>query len=112
MQRLLAVSGFHVVAFGSVQELVESGKWKTADCIIMDVRLGQASGFDLYRRLLSNGLRAPVVFVTAYDDPAVRAEALALGAAAYLAKPFAEGCLATTVKRAIGHDLASGPPAA
>jgi len=68
----------------------------------MDIRLGQTSGLEVYRRLIAQGLSAPVVFITAYDEPAVREQALLMGAAAYLAKPFDEGCLASAVRRAVG----------
>jgi FixJ family two-component response regulator len=46
------------------------------------------SGIELRRHLSDAGSRLPVIFITAYDDDALRREAIATGCVAYLHKPF------------------------
>jgi DNA-binding response OmpR family regulator len=41
----------------------------------------------------------PVIFITAFDSPEARAQALAAGAAAFLTKPFSGRTLLETVRR-------------
>ncbi len=46
------------------------------------------SGIELRRRLLAAGSQLPVIFISAYEDQAIRAEALATGCLGFLTKPF------------------------
>ena len=48
--------------------------------------LGAMSGIELAQRLTAEGWRTPIIFVTAHDDPEARAQAEALGCAAFSKK--------------------------
>ncbi len=74
---------------------------------MLDIRLPGITGLELYRRLVAGGATTPVIFITAYDDPEVRAEAERLGASAYLIKPFRGRLLVEAVSEAIGVGAAS-----
>jgi len=86
--RLLRSSGSEAAAFSSAEELIEADVAGQADCLVVDIRLGGTSGFDLVERLRREGATAPVVFITAHDDAAAREAAKRLGASSYLRKPF------------------------
>ncbi|MFC0696824.1 response regulator [Paraburkholderia humisilvae] len=43
----------------------------------------------------------PIIFITGHDDPRIREKALALGAAAYLQKPFNNALLICAVEVAL-----------
>lgn len=64
------------------------------DVVFLDIRLGKASGFDLLEDIEEE---TAVVFVTAYDDYAVRA--FETSAIDYLVKPVEQARLARTVER-------------
>jgi FixJ family two-component response regulator len=102
IQRLLGASGLNAVAFASAEALLESGRGAEAACFIFDIQLAGLSGFDLRRRLVESGVQAPVIFITAHDHPSSREQATALGAAAYLMKPFAGRALLDVVTTAVG----------
>ncbi|HEX4438525.1 MAG TPA: response regulator [Thermoanaerobaculia bacterium] len=102
LRKLLAAAGLHAAAFASPEELLASGAAADAGCLIFDVRLPQASGPELYRRLKRMGIHPPVIFMTAFDDPAPRADAERLGAAGYLVKPFGGRELVDAVVAALG----------
>ena len=108
LPRLLRSAGYQTRTFCSAQEILESGLAIDAACLILDLHLGRASGFDLLERLRATGVRAPVVFITAFDDESARERARAAGAIAYLRKPFD----ATTLLEAIASALPDGRAAA
>jgi FixJ family two-component response regulator len=101
IERLLRAGGFGAVLFTSAEDALEAGAATASDCLILDVNLPGMSGFDLYRRLASEGEERPAIFITAHDEPAVREEAESLGARRYLPKPFAGRALLDAVNRAI-----------
>ena len=59
------------------------------DAIVLDVMLPGADGFEICRRLRSNGVWAPVLMLTARDEIDDRVSGLDAGADDYLTKPFA-----------------------
>lgn len=65
--------------------LAERGDY---DVIISDVILPNLNGFDLVRRLRTNGIKTPVLLLTALDSTDDKVLGLEAGADDYLAKPF------------------------
>ncbi|QNL44000.1 response regulator transcription factor [Oscillibacter hominis] len=58
------------------------------DVILLDVMLPRLSGFDVLRRMRSEGDTTPVLMLTARSDTADKVEGLDAGADYYLTKPF------------------------
>lgn len=88
IERLLRAGGFQCVSFASAEALLQAGAADTAACLVLDVHLPGLSGFQLQRQLRASGRQSPVIFITAKDDAAVRAEARRIGSVAYFRKPF------------------------
>ena len=88
IDRLLRASNYTTVAFASAEAFLQSGVAGCAFGLVLDIHLPGMSGIELRRRLLAAGSKLPVVFITAFDDEATRAEALAAGCTACLHKPF------------------------
>lgn len=84
--RLLRVSGYRPTAFASAQEFIDSAERAGFACLLVDVNLGGRSGLWLLQQLRLLGIDTPLLFVTAYDDPAMKAEALAAGCAGFFRK--------------------------
>ena len=59
------------------------------DAIILDIMMPKADGLEILRKLRSENIETPVLFLTARDSIADRVEGLDLGADDYLTKPFA-----------------------
>lgn len=68
---------------------LDSLKKQSCDVIILDVGLPDLDGFTLVKRLRGNGVRTPVLFLTARADVSERVRGLAAGGDDYLTKPFA-----------------------
>jgi FixJ family two-component response regulator len=73
-------------------------RWRPG-CLVLDVQMPGINGLDVQRRLA--GTNVPIVFVTAHDDLAVREQALAAGAHAYLHKPFDDEVFIGAVSEAV-----------
>lgn len=58
------------------------------DLVILDVMMPDLDGFEVCRRLRSEGNRTPVLFLTAKDDTDDKVRGLTLGADDYMQKPF------------------------
>jgi len=106
LEKVLSAGGYTPAMFDSAEALLQAGAAAGAGCLVLDVRLPGMSGVELYRELVSRGETPPVIFMTAYDDPAVRAETERLGAAAYLVKPFRGRELVEAVGETLGVNAA------
>jgi FixJ family two-component response regulator len=89
-QRLIHSLGFRVEAFASAEEFGSAGCLDGTACLILDVRLSGMSGIELQRQLASTHPEIPVIFITAYEDEVIKAQAIRQGAIAILIKPFSE----------------------
>jgi len=63
-------------------------KAKSYDIIILDYALPDMNGIDLLKKIKPLGVKAPIVFVSAYDDPDLAFEATRAGACDYVVKTF------------------------
>jgi len=85
--RLLRAAGVMPVTYASAESFLADKKHPQFDCIVLDVQLGGMSGIELGTVLArSEGDHAPVIYITAHDDPETRAKAEATGCAAYFRK--------------------------
>jgi FixJ family two-component response regulator len=85
---LLSAYGYRIDAYASGHDLLASPKLLTYALFILDVQMPGIDGLQLQEGLLDAGVGAPIIFLTSAIDPEVRRRALAMGAAAFLGKPF------------------------
>jgi FixJ family two-component response regulator len=69
------------------------------------VRLPGLSGLDFQRRLASSGRLKPIIFLTAYGDIPMTAEAMKAGAVDFLTKPVRDQNLLDAIEIAIERDI-------
>jgi FixJ family two-component response regulator len=101
--------GYVVDTFASAEEFLRSKRLDDFSCVIADVQMPRMSGVELQAHLLTRGNHVPFIFITAFPDERVRAQALGAGAIGYLTKPF-DGdslirCLQTALERHDGGGL-------
>jgi two-component system OmpR family response regulator len=77
--------------------------------IVLDVMMPGLDGFEVLRRLRSDGITTPVVFLTARDGVDDRVRGLSSGGDDYVVKPFAIAELVARVRVALRHTEASAP---
>jgi FixJ family two-component response regulator len=98
--RLLKSAGFKVNLFSSPQDFLDLELVEPDAVIILDVRMPRISGLELQKRLRTTGVTPPIIFLTAFEDPQARREALECGAVAFLQKPVDEEVLFEAIKKA------------
>ena len=84
--RLLRAAGMQPITYASGEAFLADTKHPQFDCLVFDVQLGGMSGIELAGRLPTEGRTAPFIYLTAQDDPEVRAGAEATGCAAFFRK--------------------------
>lgn len=103
---LLATAGHTVLEHPSARHFVDAGL-PGADpdicCIITDVRMPGMTGIDLLHHLKEKGSTIPVIVVTGHGDVPLAVEAMKLGAADFLEKPFDDVAILDTVKAALSR---------
>jgi len=106
-ENLLSSLGYAVHTFPSAEEFLRSGLRNYTSCVIADVRMPGMSGLELQTLLITQGHRVPFIFITAFSEEAVRADALSAGAICFLTKPFDKvtlvRCLDTALAGHSGH---------
>lgn len=104
MSRLLRASGYQPITYPSAEAFLADTKHPQFDCLVLDIQLKGMSGLDLRQRLSAVKDVTPVIFITAYDDPEVRAQAEASGCAGYFRKTDTGSDVLSAMGRVIGLD--------
>lgn len=99
--RLVRSAGFHVQTYASGAEFLHSLGGASPQCVVLDLRMPQMSGFDVQARLATMNTGLPVVIITGDDSTEIRHKSLAGGALAYLRKPVDEAMLLHAIEGAI-----------
>jgi len=101
LQGVLRSVGWDAQVYASAAEFLASGQATETDCLITDVHMPDTSGLELQARLITDGIRLPTIFITAYGNPRIRQQAMQAGAVEVLAKPFTDDQLLATVRSAL-----------
>ena len=88
LEAALRHSGFEVASAATGREAIDAVPAARPDLIVLDVMLPDLDGFEVCRRLRSDGSRTPVLFLTARDGTDDKVRGLTLGGDDYLVKPF------------------------
>jgi two-component system, OmpR family, response regulator len=88
LEAALRHNGFEVHPVASGRAALEAVPMVKPDLVVLDVMLPDLDGFDVCKRLRAEGVRTPVLFLTARDAIEDRVRGLTLGGDDYLVKPF------------------------
>jgi len=98
----VSMAGYRVRAASDARELLDDLRTKPLpDILLLDVMLPDGNGFDILAKLRKHPKFAllPVAMLTAKDNPQEIANGLALGADAYMTKPYSKNILVDTIGR-------------
>jgi DNA-binding response OmpR family regulator len=100
---LLSTSGYLVRTAPSAERALQILESATFDLIITDLKMTGMSGIDLARQVLQKTPDLPVVILTGFGDMDSVINALRLGVADYLKKPFSIDEVISVVEREIAR---------
>ena len=84
----LANEGFAVLWARTGQQALDLARSRDPHLILLDIRLPDISGFDVCRQLRAEGMRLPILMLTARDEELDKVLGLELGADDYVVKPY------------------------
>ena len=108
----LRYTGFDVAVASTGRAAIATAATFRPELIVLDIMLPDLDGFEVTRRLRGDGVRVPVVFLTARDATEDKVTGLTIGGDDYVTKPFSLEELVARVRavlrRTRGDDDVSG----
>jgi FixJ family two-component response regulator len=101
LDSLLRSAGYHVKLFSSAWEFLQERGNDDIGCLILDVRLPEASGLDLQQELIKEDIHIPTIFITGHGDIRMSVQAIKAGAMEFLTKPIDHLALLDAIERAL-----------
>jgi DNA-binding response OmpR family regulator len=101
--------GFTVTLAHDGQTGYQLAKEREADVIVLDLMLPVLSGAEVCSRLRAEGVRTPILVLTAREGETDETDVLNLGADDYLRKPFSYAVLVARCRALLRRGAAGGP---
>jgi DNA-binding NtrC family response regulator len=108
LAKILRREGYTVVEVVDGAEAIERLGDAKFDLVLSDIQMPRVSGLDILAAVTHASPDTPVVLITAYAEPGAAMDAIAQGAAEYLAKPIDVVALRTSVARALERSRLRG----
>jgi DNA-binding response OmpR family regulator len=89
IKRGLEEEGMEVEVAYDGETGLQAGRTGSHDLIILDITLPGRDGLDIARELRQEGMKTPILILTAHDTTEMKVKGLDSGADDYLTKPFA-----------------------
>jgi two-component system, LuxR family, response regulator FixJ len=100
---LLASEGFKVRAFNRAEDFLTHAGSHPVSVVVTDIWMDQVTGLEVLARLCAISPKTRVIVITAREDLAARATAMAIGPVAFFMKPFDDEKFITAVRDALGQ---------
>ncbi len=107
----LATETLRVIAAATARDGLETVRRERPDVVLLDVRLPDMSGFEVFQRIHEFDPRIPVIIMTAFATTDTAIEAMRRGAFDYFVKPVDFSSLRKAVLRALDVSHLSRVPA-
>ncbi len=75
-------------SFASAEDFLDAYEPGPPACLLLDVRMPGMNGLELQRHLVDQGLRIPIIIVTAHSDVHIAIQAMKAGAFDFVEKPI------------------------
>ena len=107
LELLIRCEGWQPELFASAQEFLSRPRVPVPSCLILDVSLPGLNGLDLQKRIASDRIDMPIIFITGHGDIRMSVQAMKAGAVEFLTKPFADDVLLSAIRNAIERSQAA-----
>jgi two-component system response regulator FixJ len=103
VKRLFERHGYLVVCYSAPAAFLDAMALIGPGCILTDLRMPQFSGVELLRQVRQRGVDWPAVVFSGRGDISAAVEAMRLGAADFVEKPFENQDLLNSIERAVNR---------
>jgi FixJ family two-component response regulator len=101
MHYLLASEGIKVRPFNKAEDFLAHASAHRVPVLVTDIWMDGVTGLEVLARLCAISPKTRVIVITAREDLAARATAMAIGPVAFFMKPFDDEKFLTTVRDAL-----------
>ena len=98
LEMLFLSADMNVQTFKRAEDFLEHKFREENACLIVDIMLKEQSGFELQKHLAEQGIKIPVIFLTAFDSKESRQQAQKGGAVGFFRKPVDDQALLDTIQ--------------
>jgi len=100
---LLASEGVKVRTFSKAEDFLTHAGTRDVPVVVTDIWMDKVTGLEVLARLCAISPRTKVIVITAREDLAARATAMAIGPVAFFMKPFDDEKFIAAVRDALAE---------
>jgi two-component system response regulator FixJ len=100
---LLGSADIPVATYASASEFLKALPGLASGCVVTDIRMPGMNGMELLKHLKQGGSVLQVIVMTGHGDVPLAVEAMRLGAADFIEKPFDDEVFIASVRMAIAR---------
>jgi len=101
LESLIRFAGWQPQIFASAQEFLPRPPVFVPSCLVLDVMLPDFNGLDLQKRLTTDQVVMPIIFISGHGDVPTAVSAMKAGAVEFLNKPYSDEMLLSAIQKAI-----------
>jgi FixJ family two-component response regulator len=101
LDSLIRFGGWEPQIFASAQEFLSRPRVFVPSCLVLDVTLPDLNGLDLQKRIATDRMDMPIIFITGHGDVPMAVRAMKAGAVEFLTKPCGDEVLVNAIEQAI-----------
>jgi FixJ family two-component response regulator len=101
LESLIRFAGWRPQTFASAQEFLSRPRAFVPSCLVLDVALPDINGLDLQKRIATDRIDMPIIFITGHGDVPMTVRAMKAGAVEFLTKPYGDEVLLSAIQQAI-----------
>jgi FixJ family two-component response regulator len=101
LESLIRFAGWQPQIFASAQEFLPRPPVFVPSCLVLDVMLPDLNGLDLQKRLTTDRVAMPIIFISGHGDVPTAVSAMKAGAVEFLNKPYSDEMLLSAIQKAI-----------
>jgi two-component system response regulator FixJ len=108
LERLLDAVGFQVASYATPKAFLDVAGSLPWGCALLDLRMPEMDGFEVYARLRLINPDLPVIVVTAQGDVQTAVRAMKAGAVDFIEKPYSDDTSIGAIESALKTGAARG----
>jgi len=101
LESLICFAGWQPEVFASAQEFLSRPRVFVPSCLVLDLSLPDLNGLDLQKRMATDRIDMPIIFITGHGDVPMTVRAMKAGAVEFLTKPYSDEVLLSAIRQAL-----------